>query len=284
MTTRRSVLAAALASPFIIGCADTVRGFIYYPPDRSPSVALAGDPERVTVRTEDGLDLLGAYFAPAPGQPVIVFFHGNASDLFSVSRALAPLKGQGVGVLMAEYRGYFGNPGAPSEDGLAKDAHAFYAEAVRRAGADGRVIAAGHSLGGGVATRLATERPVAGLMTLATFTATTDVAPWLVSGLVPDRFANIDRIAKIKAPMLIAHGDADDVIPIAQGQRLRDALQASGQPGAYLAMPGVGHAPPAERVRRLLQTTALALDEGRAAAFTDGVSAPAIGLGPWRVA
>jgi pimeloyl-ACP methyl ester carboxylesterase len=130
---------------------------------------------------------------------------------------------------------------------------------------------------------LAANRACRGVTTIATFTATTEAAPWIVRPIVPDRFANIDRVASLRAPLLIAHGDADTVIPFAMGEALRDRGERLAKPGAFLHMPGIGHSPAADRMRRILASSIAALDAGRAGAFTDGYSGAAIGFGPWRV-
>jgi hypothetical protein len=284
--TRRDALkrgaGIALAAAGLAGCAEFVRDFIYFPPASDPALPLAGEPERITVDTADGLRLVGAQHRPAPGKPVILFFHGNASDLAGVSAWLRGIEADGVGVMMAEYRGYFGNPGAPSEAGLAQDARAFHAAAASLAGGADRVIIVGHSLGGGVAFGLSTAQTSRGLMTIGTFTATTDVAPPLTAPLVPDRFANREALAKLTAPLLIAHGDKDDVIPFSHAERLAAAAHEAGKPGAFLTLAGVGHSPDRAMMRALLLSGVTALDVGAATAFTDGRGGVGAGFGPWR--
>jgi len=284
---RRAVLGLGFGlagAAALSGCAEFVRDFIYYPPLSDPRAPLEGAPERISVSTTDGLKLTGGFHPPRGGRPVIVFFHGNASDLAGVAGWLNGVQADGLGLLMAEYRGYFGNPGTPSEAGLALDAEAFFAFAAERAGGADRVIVAGHSLGGGVAFGLCAQRRTRGLLTIGTFTATTEVAPAMAAPLIPDRFANNDQVAKLAMPLLIAHGDRDNVIPFAHGEALAAAAQTSNRAGAFLKLSGVGHSPDRAMMRALLTSAANALDEGRAAAFTDGAGGVGTGFGPWRTA
>jgi uncharacterized protein len=129
---------------------------------------------------------------------------------------------------MLEYRGYGGNPGTPTEDGLSADG----AAAVDFLGREGilpnRLVLYGESLGSGVAVTLAAQRDIAGLILEAPFTNVAEVAQHHysfvpASVLVADRFDSLAKIGGVKAPILVLHGERDRVVPIRFGRALFDA-------------------------------------------------------------
>jgi uncharacterized protein len=197
---------------------------------------------RVTLRTSDGLDLAAVWRAPQPGQPVAVFFHGNGDSWAGAALATQALAAAGYGVLAPEYRGYGTNPGEPSEEGLYRDGRAGLQWLGQQGIAPARTVLIGNSLGSGVATQLATERPVGALVLVSPFTSVPDVAAekfwWLpVHWLARDRFDNLAKIGQVKAPMLVLQGLADSVIPPAQAERLAKAREGTN----YVAVPGADH-------------------------------------------
>ncbi len=111
--------------------------------------------EILRLKTEDGESLLAWRIAPAPGLPMILYFHGNSGGIdlrFERFRALAQA---GMGLLAIEYRGYASSTGSPSERGLKLDGEAAYAAAIASGVAPGRIVLLGESLGSGVAVALA---------------------------------------------------------------------------------------------------------------------------------
>lgn len=195
------------------------------------------------VVTDDGLALKGWYHAAAPGKRTIVFFHGNADGLLKSAPHSAPYIAAGYGFLIVEYRGFSGMPGAPSEDGLYRDARA-YLRALAAQGLPGeKLILFGHSLGTGVATRMASEFHVAGLALLAPFMSVAEMAqlryPYFPAALLTtERFESFRRIAAIHCPLLIGHGTADHVIPDSQGRTL---FAGALPPKTLQLYPGLDH-------------------------------------------
>jgi fermentation-respiration switch protein FrsA (DUF1100 family) len=153
----------------------------------------------------------------------------------------------GLSVLLFDYRGYGGNLGRPSEDGLAADARAAQAWLAGQPQVDpGRVVYFGESLGAAVAIGLAVQRPPAALVLRSPFTSLPDVGavhyPWLpVRWLLLDRYPSIERIAAVHAPLLVIAGDRDDIVPAELSKRLFDA---AAEPKRYLLVPGAGHNDP----------------------------------------
>jgi fermentation-respiration switch protein FrsA (DUF1100 family) len=140
------------------------------------------------------------------------------------------------------YRGYGGSSGAPTEVGLIDDALAAYAFAVARYPAE-RIVLWGESLGSGVAVALAAEKPVARVVLQSPFTSAADIAArryWFVPvrQLMKDQYRSDLRIGKVTAPVLVLHGDRDDVVPMALGERLYELITA---PKRFVRFPGGGH-------------------------------------------
>ena len=206
------------------------RNLLYFPDVRRPrlgELATLGVRE-VKLATAGGLSLLSWYLPPRDCRPVIVYFHGNGGHIEYRRDRLLSFAQSGYGVLMVEYRGYGGNPGTPSESGLLADA----AAALDFLGSSGvetdRLVLYGESLGSGVAVRLAAQHQIAALILEAPFTSIADVAqfhyPFVpASVLVRDRFDSLSRIAAVRAPILILHGERDRVVPVRYGRALFDA-------------------------------------------------------------
>jgi fermentation-respiration switch protein FrsA (DUF1100 family) len=219
---------------------------LLYHPDRTRPELLGL--EQLGVRetmlsTEDGLSLLSWYLPARPGRPVIAYFHGNGGHIgYRVERVLRFAR-EGYGVLMPEYRGYGGNPGAPDEAGFYADGQASLAFLEREAVAPNRLVLYGESLGSGVAVQLAAQHEVAALILEAPLTSVAQVAqhhfPYVPAArMVTDRFDSLSRIGKVTAPILILHGDHDRVVPVRYGRALFDAAP---EPKEGWFAPEAGH-------------------------------------------
>ncbi len=223
------------------------RSMLYFPNRSAPDPArygLAGEITPVDYPTEDGL-VLSAWYRPAAraDRPTIVYFHGNAGHLGDRGPVVRYLWEAGYGVLLAGYRGYGGNPGSPSEAGLAVDSRAAIAWLAEQGVAPACVVLYGESLGSGVAVRLASETRVAAVMLESPFSSVAEVGQaqypiFPVKLLLRDRFDSLSRIAGIGAPLLVMHGDADRTVPIRFGRRLFDAAV---EPKQAWWVPGAGH-------------------------------------------
>jgi hypothetical protein len=224
------------------------RGLIYFPEGRRPEPAAVGLPsaEIVTFETEDGLTLEG-WLIPPRGQVTgytVIVFNGNAGHRGHRAELAGQLSARGLAVFLFDYRGYGGNPGLPSETGLARDARAALAALGRQPGVDvTRIVFFGESLGAAVAVRLALEFPPAALILRSPFTSLTYVGqhhyPFLpVRWMLRDRYPTIDRIAHVTSPLLVIAGDADRVIPFIDSQEVFDAAP---QPKRFVVVPGADH-------------------------------------------
>ena len=167
---------------------------------------------------------------------------GNGDFLAGRVRRFKGITADGTGLVALSYRGYAGSSGKPSEDGLLRDAAAAYAFTVARYGPE-RIVVWGFSLGTGVATALAAERPIARLILESPYTSTVELAGSLlrivpVSLLMLDQFRSDQRIARVTVPLLIMHGASDPAIPIALGERL---FALAREPKQFVRFPGGGH-------------------------------------------
>jgi pimeloyl-ACP methyl ester carboxylesterase len=200
------------------------RRMIYFPQTGSPvppAAEVLPDARDVTLRTADGLGL-GAWFVPAGTSRrdmTVLVANGNAGDRSMRAPLAAALADTGLSVLLFDYRGYGGNPGEPTEKGLALDVRAAHRYLTQDAGVPAeRIVYYGESLGAAVVTELATEHPPAGLLLRSPFT---DLAaagrahyPFLpVSALLRDRYRLAETLGRISVPTTVVYGSADRIIP-----------------------------------------------------------------------
>jgi uncharacterized protein len=221
------------------------RRMIYFPtPGLPPAATVLPNGRDVVLETDDGIRL-GAWYFPArtPG-PAVLVCNGNGGNRWLRTELAAALSRAGVSALLFDYRGYGGNPGRPTEDGLAADARAAQAWLAAQPDVDpNRIAYFGESLGAAVAVGLAVQRPPAALLLRSPFTSLADVAavhyPWLPARrLLLDRYPSIERIASVSAPVLVIAGDRDDIVPASLSRRLFDAAV---DPKRWLLVPGAGH-------------------------------------------
>jgi fermentation-respiration switch protein FrsA (DUF1100 family) len=196
-----------------------------------------------TIHTKDGLALT-AWYAPAkPGRRTIVYIHGNAGHLGDRHDRVQPYLEHGFGMLLVGYRGYGGNPGEPTETGLYDDGRAHLDWLVRQGVREEEIVLYGESLGGAVATQLATERKAAALVLEAPFasvllSARARFPLFAFDWLIKDKFANIDKIDKINMPLFVIHGALDRVTPQRFG---RMVFERAREPKAASWPAGAGH-------------------------------------------
>lgn len=196
----------------------------------------------VVYETADGLQLMAGYRPAADGKPTIVYFHGNGADWQSSVVATDRLTPAGYGVFAAEYRGYRGNPGSPSEEGLYADGRAVLDWLEMRGVVQDDIVLIGNSIGSGVATQLATEISPRALILISPFASLPQVAGeklwWLPARmLVRDIYDNEAKVSDITAPILLLHGDKDTLIPAHHSEQLVAANPAS----ELVIFAGAGH-------------------------------------------
>jgi uncharacterized protein len=221
--------------------------FIYFP-DRTLTTTPADagiDHRDIRFETDDGVRLHGWWVPGREGEVTVLWFHGNGGNLSNRVSLLELLHHDlGVDVFMFDYRGYGASEGRPTEDGLYADARAALEAAA--AEADVRpeeLVLVGQSLGAAVAVELATDQRVRGVVLEAAFTSIPDMARHHYSflpvwPLLRTDFDSESRVAQIDAPLLMLHGQNDDIVPIAMGRRV---FAAALEPKEFNEVAGAGH-------------------------------------------
>lgn len=217
------VTLAIVAGVIVLGIAVLLAGqrWLIYPapqPPRTPGPEL-GQLLRLP-------STVAVWSAPPPGAAVVVHFHGNGEQLADLGSVIRGLRGIGLGVLALEYPGYGLAAGSPSEAALVSAGRDALAYARDRLGVSAeRIVLQGQSLGSGVAAQLAAQGHGAALVLISPFTSMPDMAGRLfpalpVGRLVRDRFDTRSIARGVRVPVLIVHGDRDEVVPFSMGEEL----------------------------------------------------------------
>ncbi len=191
-------------------------------------------PENLFLTTTDGIKVHAWFFPSAKessrSNQVIFLLHGNAGNLSQRGEVFGSLLQLGANIFAIDYRGYGKSEGSPSEEGTYRDADAGYDWLVKRGFASRQIIALGQSLGGGVASYLAANKPIGGLILQSTYTSLPDVGselfPFLPVRLVGKiKYPTRSRLADLKIPVLTLHSRIDEIIPYHHGERNFEAAK-----------------------------------------------------------
>jgi fermentation-respiration switch protein FrsA (DUF1100 family) len=200
--------------------------------------------EDVYFESADGTRLHGWYCPVDEPRAVILYMHGNGGNITYLWPDLRLLTERlQTTVLAFDYRGYGRSHGRPSEQGLLDDARAARRYLAERMGVvEHEIVLYGRSLGGGVAVDLAAKDGAKSLILESTFTSLPAVAnsllPLWPGALMINRFNSADKLGKYYGPLLIAHGDADEIIPFPQGERL---FAVANEPKRFVQIAGGDH-------------------------------------------
>jgi abhydrolase domain-containing protein 17 len=203
-----------------------------------PPPGYRDSPEVLKVPTKDGEHIAAIYLVNPASAYTLLLSHGNAEDLGSVRPLLHGLANLGFSVFAYDYRGYGLSEGKPSERHVYADIDGAYDYLTGKLGvAPERIVAHGRSLGAGASVDLAARRPLGGVILESPF-----LTAFRVMTRVPlfpfDKFRNVDKIGWVRCPLLILHGEADEIVPFRHGQRLFD--KAPGRK-MFVAIPGAHH-------------------------------------------
>jgi len=196
---------------------------------------------------EDGVRLHGWWcrrVAGGAGDPVVLFFHGNAGNLSDRAGLAIDLATRtGAEVFLVGYRGYGRSEGRPNEGGLYLDARAAWSHLTEDSSVEpGRIVIFGKSLGGAVAVDLASWAPAAGLIVESSFTSVPDMArthyPFVPRFMIRTQMDSLAKIPSVSCPKLFIHSRSDEVVPYRLGRRL---FEAADDRKRFHDVDGAGH-------------------------------------------
>ena len=203
------------------------RNLLYHPNENNYSEdKISVDIENVRIKTSDNIELLGWYHEKnLKDFKTLIFFHGNAGSLENRIHKLNHFRDMNINFLIIAWRGFSGNNGNPSEQGLYEDGKSAIDWLIKKGVSEKNLILYGESLGTGVATHLAQNKNFAGVILETPFTSMIDAAkkfyPYIpVKLLLKDKFENYKKIKNINSPILIMHGEADQLVPFSMGEKI----------------------------------------------------------------
>jgi fermentation-respiration switch protein FrsA (DUF1100 family) len=223
-----------------------LNSLLYFPARRIVETPAAAGLEShdLAIESEDGERLHGWWISARDARiGHVLLCHGNAGNVGDRVLHAELLSAAGFDVLLFDYRGYGRSSGRPSEEGTYRDARAARGALLREPGVDAaRVFYLGESLGGSVALSLALESPPAGLVLQSAFTSVREMArlhyPFMPAALIPDAYPSLRRVRELVVPLLVVHGDLDDIVPLSHGEALYEAAPGPKQMHVFQ---GAGH-------------------------------------------
>jgi fermentation-respiration switch protein FrsA (DUF1100 family) len=199
----------------------------------------------VYFKSGDGVTLNGWFVAYPGASTTLLWFHGNGGNIGHRAAHLKLLHDKlKVHIFLLDYRGYGKSDGRPSEQGTYKDGVAALKYLRSREEVESkRIVLFGQSLGAAVATEIAVRHSGLALILEAPFTSIRDMArvvfPLLPIGpFLRTQYDNLTKIKKVQAPILVLHGDRDEVVPFDQGKKV---FAAAPDPKQFYAIRGSGH-------------------------------------------
>ena len=203
------------------------RNLLYHPNENNYSGdKISVDIEKVKIQTADNIELLGWYHEKnLKDYKTLVYFHGNAGSLENRIHKLNHFQNMNINFLIIAWRGFNGNKGKPSERGLYLDGKSTIDWLIKKGVNEENIILYGESLGTGVATHLAQNKNYAGVILETPFTSMIDAAknfyPYIpINWLLKDKFENFKKVKNINIPILVMHGEIDQIVPFSMGKKI----------------------------------------------------------------
>jgi fermentation-respiration switch protein FrsA (DUF1100 family) len=203
------------------------RNLLYHPNENNYSGdKISVDIKKVKIQTSDNIELLGWYHKKnIKDYKTLVYFHGNAGSLENRIHKLNHFQDMNINFLIIAWRGFNGNKGKPSERGLYVDGKSAIDWLIKKGVDEKNLILYGESLGTGVATHLAQNKNYAGVILETPFTSMVDAAknfyPYIpINLLLKDKFENFKKVKNINTPILVMHGEVDQIVPFSMGKKI----------------------------------------------------------------
>jgi len=236
------LLCASLALTACIPLTD----YLAFHPDDSyilPSEKLPAGTKEIFLETEDGVRIQTLHLENPSSDIITIYFHGNAGNIYHRIDEYQHLLRLGTSVFAVSYRGYAKSEGSPTEAGIYLDGKIAFDHVVTVMGfIPSRVFIFGRSIGSTVATDLAQNKDIAGLILVSPLSSARDQASVMGLGfakpLVGRAFENDQKIKRLKAPLLVMHGTRDQIIPVDLGRKVFDAAIS---PKSFHEIKGAGH-------------------------------------------
>ena len=213
----------------LVGLYAFQRNLLYEPSENNylDGETLSADIQEVYISTSENYSLKGWYHFKNKNYKTLLFFHGNAGVLGNRIHKLNKLKDLNINFLIFAWRGFSGNSGSPSEQGLYDDANSAVKWLNREGIKDEEIVLYGESLGSAVAVEIAQHQSFAGIILESPFTSMIDVGrhyyPYVpVKLILKDKFETEKKIKNINFPLLVMHGKLDQVVPFVMGKRIFD--------------------------------------------------------------
>jgi len=217
--------------------------YVYY-----PELVLSADPshiglpfENISFETKDRLRLSGWFIPKENARGVLLFCHGNAGNIGHRLESIQDFHQLGLDIFVFDYRGYGESEGKPTEMGTYEDAEAAWRYLVeeRQVNPD-KIVVFGRSLGGAVASWLASRHTPGALILESTFTSLPDIAatlyPYLpVRLMLRFKYNTVEYLSEVNCPALIIHSRDDEIMPFIHGQRL---FETAPEPKKFLELTG----------------------------------------------
>ena len=204
--------------------------------------------EDVSLTAPDGTKLHG-WLVPGESSTTLLWLHGNAGNIsHRVDNIAMLVRNTGFGVFIIDYRGYGRSEGKPTEKGLYMDAEAAFEHMTTDLGLDPEedIVLFGRSLGVGVAVEMATRRRVRSVVVESGFTSVREMSKSsgmgalsiLLLPLIDARYDSLSKIGSALSPVMVIHGDSDDIVPFEMAEKL---YAAAPEPKRFYAIPGASH-------------------------------------------
>ena len=205
------------------------RSLLYHPVENNYyGDKLTVNIEKVKITTDDNIDLLAWYHKKdIKKYKTILYFHGNAGSLENRIHKINHFKDMNINFILLAWRGFSGNKGKPTEQGLYQDARSAVKWLINQGVTEENIIIYGESLGTGVATEIAQNKNFAGVILESPFTSMIDLGKkyypiFPVKLLLKDKYESEKKIKNLKSPLLVMHGKKDKIVPFYMGEKIFD--------------------------------------------------------------